>query len=91
MGGGEGVIHIKIAKACKGLGKGRIIGFFARMEAHIFQQDNACIFNKGLLGRLANAIRGKSHRLAKSSHQSGQQGLETHLRHHLPFGAAKMG
>ena len=90
MGGGESIIAIDICEAREAGRKGRVIGFFARMEADVFDQDHlggAGLFRKifGSLQRL-----NKRHRVPKRFFERGQDNAQAEIEHGFAFGAAKM-
>jgi len=69
MRGRKRVIDIQIAQSRQLLGKGRVILFFFRVEAHIFQQNDIAILHGGDhgFGLRTNAIIGPGNALPDGS------------------------
>ena len=90
MGGGESIIAIDICQSREARRKGGVIGFFACVEADVFDQDHfggAGFFWKifGSLQRLD-----ERHRVPKRFFECGQHNTQAEIEHGFAFGAAKM-
>ena len=63
VGAGKGVVDIDVAEAGKGLGEVVVVGFLARMEPHVLQQQHVAVVEPcdGVLGGISDAIRREGH------------------------------
>ena len=92
MGGTEGVVHEHLGVAGELLGEGRVVGLLLGVVADILQQQQAAILQLGCgVGcRLANALVAEGDRLVDQLRKPVGNGTETHRRHALALGPAKV-
>ena len=93
MRGREGVVDIEVAQVGQLLGEDRIIGLFRRMEAHVFQQNDAARIQiaDGLDGGAADAVVGEADRRAEQFLQRLDDRLQAHRRNALALGTVEVG
>ena len=73
MGTGKGVIDVDIAQIRQALGKIRRIGFLARTEADIFQQQDIAIRHMGNRTRRCRQVREGDRPAQGGAQPSGQR------------------
>ncbi len=93
MRAGKGIIDVNIAKLCQFGNKGRIILFFCRVIAKVFQNRDFAVLKAvhHVCRRYTNAVIGKFHRTTKLFGKSISNRLKRHFGNAFALGAAKMG
>jgi hypothetical protein len=95
MRGGEGIVHIDIAKRRHALGEFDVVLFFARMKAGVLEHQHAA--RRGAIDRLlrlgdVSPVSGdEADRVSGCVGNGRHHDLERKLGVHLAFGPAEMG